>query len=197
MQQYIAYSRSVCEPKIVDGSDAERQIQQTYTTLRREGGASGQGVVSVTVRNLESLIRLSKSLARMSLRTEVSVEDVNEAMRLIRAATFKAAVDPTTGKVDMNLLATGMSASMVAREQSVQEFVTQVLQEGPVTMKTSELLVRVSRKLTDAGDKTATDAEIQKSLRYMSDRGMVRASGTGSDQQVTFLGALAAAATLA
>mmetsp|Transcript_26801 Transcript_26801/g.64550 ORF Transcript_26801/g.64550 Transcript_26801/m.64550 type:complete len:801 (-) Transcript_26801:143-2545(-) len=197
MQQYIAYARSICDPAIVDGSEAERQIQQTYKTLRREGSASGQGVVSVTVRNLESLIRLSKSLARMSLCKEVGVEHVDEAMRLIRAATFKAAVDPTTGKVDMSLLATGMSASRVAREQSVQDFVTKVFQEGPVTMKTSELLVRVSRKLSEAGDKTATDAEIQKALRFMSDRGMVRASGSGSDQQVTFLGALAATDALA
>lgn len=46
----------------------------------------------------------------MKLRPEVLEDDVDEAMRLIKVATQQAATDPTTGLIDMDMLATGVSA---------------------------------------------------------------------------------------
>jgi DNA replication licensing factor MCM4 len=41
--------------------------------------------------------------------------DVEEAMRLLRVATQSAATDPRTGKIDMDLIQTGRSASSRVR----------------------------------------------------------------------------------
>jgi hypothetical protein len=41
-------------------------------------------VVPITVRQLEALIRLSESLAKMRLASEATVSDVEEAMRLFK-----------------------------------------------------------------------------------------------------------------
>lgn len=51
----------------------------------------GQGmVVPITVRQLEALVRLSESLAKMQLRNDVSEEHVREAIRLFKASTMDA-----------------------------------------------------------------------------------------------------------
>lgn len=46
----------------------------------------------------------------MKLQNEVYEADVDEAIRLMKIATQSAATDPTTGLIDMDMLATGISA---------------------------------------------------------------------------------------
>ena len=67
--------------------------------------------ISATPRQLESLIRLSEARARLRFSDNVEKEDVYEAIRLIKVATQQAATDPTSGIIDMDLLATGMTSS--------------------------------------------------------------------------------------
>ena len=55
------------------------------------------------------MIRLSEAHARMRLSTVVTAADVDEANRLIREAAKSSATDPTTGLIDLDLLATGRS----------------------------------------------------------------------------------------
>lgn len=73
-------------------------------------------VITSTTRQLESLIRISEALAKMRLSEEVTVNDVEEALRLMRVATQSAATDPTTGLIDMDMLATGISAQQRQRQ---------------------------------------------------------------------------------
>lgn len=63
--------------------------------LRNQGSRE---VITATPRILESLIRISESLAKMELRETVVASDVHEAVRLLKAATYAAAVDPETGE---------------------------------------------------------------------------------------------------
>lgn len=67
-------------------------------------------VISATPRQIESLIRLSESRAKMRLSQWVTAEDVKESIRLLKEATQTAAIDPTTGQIDMNYLVTGYSS---------------------------------------------------------------------------------------
>ena len=53
--------------------------------LDRPGEAQ---VVPITVRQLEALIRISESLAKMRLAPECSVADVEEALRLFKVLHF-------------------------------------------------------------------------------------------------------------
>ena len=56
--------------------------------MRSQGAKSSvASVVTATPRQLESLIRLSEALAKMKFASEVSIEDVKEAARLINVAT--------------------------------------------------------------------------------------------------------------
>lgn len=49
-----------------------------------------QAVIPITVRQLEALVRLSESLAKMRLDSQVKSEDVAEALRLFRVSTMAA-----------------------------------------------------------------------------------------------------------
>jgi len=44
--------------------------------------------------------------AKMRLSETVELDDVEEAIRLLRVATQSAATDPRTGKIDMDLITT-------------------------------------------------------------------------------------------
>ena len=80
-----------------------------YLDMRRAGLRGGQKTITATTRQLESIIRLSEGRARMRLAEEVAVEDVEEAIRLINVSTHRAAMDPRTGQINMDLLTTGHS----------------------------------------------------------------------------------------
>ena len=60
-------------------------------SLKSNGGSDDtQSVIPITVRQLEALVRLSESLAKIRLDSEVRIEDVNEALRLFRVSTMAA-----------------------------------------------------------------------------------------------------------
>jgi len=66
-----------------------------------------RNTITATPRQLESLIRLSEALAKMEFNENVHVDHVREAIRLMQVATKKAAMDPVTGLIDMDILNTG------------------------------------------------------------------------------------------
>ena len=63
--------------------------------------------VTATPRQLESMIRIAESLAKMRLAPFVEAKDVDEAVRLITHALQQSATDPRTGKINMDILTTG------------------------------------------------------------------------------------------
>ncbi|EAN79749.1 minichromosome maintenance (MCM) complex subunit, putative [Trypanosoma brucei brucei TREU927] len=77
LRKYILYAKAHCHPR-VSNIDANT-IARLYTELRQE---SKHGGVAITVRHMESVIRLSEAHARLHLRDFVRDEDVNAAISL-------------------------------------------------------------------------------------------------------------------
>lgn len=75
--------------------------------MRKRG--QSKNVITSTPRQLESMIRISEAIARMRLSDEVTGEDVEEAIRLIKVSTLSSATDPETGQIDMNMINTGIA----------------------------------------------------------------------------------------
>ena len=82
---------------------------QEYQKMRSMG--INKRTITATPRQLESLIRISESLAKMELRQTVESKDIAEAVRLIRAAMQQSAIDPKTGTIDMDIIHTGVAAT--------------------------------------------------------------------------------------
>ncbi|VDM56887.1 unnamed protein product [Angiostrongylus costaricensis] len=107
LRDYIAYAKANIHPKLTD--DSAQFIIDKYLFMRKAGAQHGQ--ISAYPRQLESLIRLSEAHAKIRLSETVHIDDVENAYNLYREALKQSAVDPVTGKVDVNILAAGMSAT--------------------------------------------------------------------------------------
>jgi DNA replication licensing factor MCM4 len=125
LAKYISYSRKYVNPEISD--IAADMLSDEYIKMRNIGSAFK--TITATPRQLESLIRLAEAHAKMRLSEIVERKDVEEAVRLIKVATQQAATDPTTGKIDMDILTSGVSSSRRDVISSVSQVVKQLLKE--------------------------------------------------------------------
>lgn len=76
-RKYILFAKNQCNPRIANID--ENTIARLYTELRQE---SKHGGIAITVRHMESVIRLSEAHARLHLREFVRDEDVTAAISL-------------------------------------------------------------------------------------------------------------------
>ncbi|CAM6002411.1 unnamed protein product, partial [Sphagnum balticum] len=115
LAKYISYAREYCKPTLSEA--AGKRIAEEYQAMRNIGMSSR--TISATPRQLESMIRISEAFAKMRLAGEVTVEDVEEAVSLIKEAMQQSATDPTTGMINMDIIITGRSAAMKMRISSL------------------------------------------------------------------------------
>lgn len=124
LSRYVAYARTL-NPQLSE--TAVRDLADGYVAMRKANGGSAGKTVSATTRQLESLIRLSEAHARMRLADTVDSQDVLEAVRLVRDAMLSNAVDPLTGKIDMDLITTGKSSALRERQADLKKHVRSLI----------------------------------------------------------------------
>merc|ERR1719510_2455086 len=79
LRKYILYARERVHPKLHEMD--QDKVAKMYADLRRESMATGS--VPITVRHIESMIRIAEAHAKMHLREFVRDDDVNMAMRVM------------------------------------------------------------------------------------------------------------------
>jgi len=79
LKKYIVYSKEKVHPRL-NYMDQDK-ISRMYADLRRESMMTGS--IPITVRHIESVIRVSEAHARMHLREYVNEDDVNMAIRVM------------------------------------------------------------------------------------------------------------------
>ncbi|WZN64190.1 DNA replication licensing factor MCM6 [Chloropicon roscoffensis] len=84
LQRYIKYARQI-KPRITP--EASQALKKAYVRLRSNDIQPGQSFAyRMTVRQLESMIRLSEALARVHCEFEISTVHVAEAERLLKTS---------------------------------------------------------------------------------------------------------------
>ena len=86
LKKYIVYSKENVRPKL-SNMDQDK-IAKMYAQLRQESLATGS--LPITVRHIESVIRMSEAHARMHLRDSVQDVDVNMAIRMMLESFISA-----------------------------------------------------------------------------------------------------------
>lgn len=97
--QTLAFLVFRCHPRLGEG--AAKRLRDYYVEIRQRArqrmvdalhsGAHGGPPIPITVRQLEAIVRISESLARMELQPYAKEEHVEEAIRLFRTSTLDAA----------------------------------------------------------------------------------------------------------
>jgi len=125
LKDYLGYARATFHPVLTP--EAEKYLKHAYVEMRKIGSSRGQ--ITAYPRQLESLIRLAEAHAKMRFKNLVELEDVEEARRLHREALKQSAIDPSSGKIDISILTTGMSMTNRKRREEIISGLKQLLQQ--------------------------------------------------------------------
>ncbi len=129
MRKYIAYARQKVNPKL--SNEAVKEIMNFYVRMRKKGIKEDGGVSTIPIspRQLEALVRLSEASAKLRLSKTVSEDDANRAIGLLQYCLSKVGVDPETGEIDIDRIATGISASHRTKIMKVKDIIKELDQE--------------------------------------------------------------------
>lgn len=119
LKKYIAYARKNITTKLTD--EAKRLLQDFFVEMRKKSSESPDSPIIITPRQLEALIRISEAYARMSLRSEVTREDAERAINIMRIFLENVGLDVESGKIDIDTIMTG-------KPKSAREKMTRILE---------------------------------------------------------------------
>lgn len=174
MKDYIAYARTYVQPQMSE--EAGQALIEAYVEMRRAG--SGRGQVSAYPRQLESLIRLSEAHAKVRFSSVVELVDVEEAKRLHREALKQSATDPASGKIDISILTTGISATSRQRRAQMASALRKMLETR--TKAQSLNYNKVFADFKEQSDVMITRDMFEDTLRDLQDDGFLVVVGRTS-----------------
>lgn len=110
LKKFLAYARRSCFPVL--SNEALEELKDYYVKMRNSGGEDGAvKAIPITARQLEALVRLAEASAKTRLSKTVTKKDSLKAIEMLHYCMSQVGVDPDTGKIDVDVLATGVSSS--------------------------------------------------------------------------------------
>uniref|UniRef100_A0A8C2ZZA1 DNA replication licensing factor MCM5 n=1 Tax=Cyclopterus lumpus TaxID=8103 RepID=A0A8C2ZZA1_CYCLU len=102
-KKYIAYARTKCGPRLSPA--AAEKLKNRYVVMRsgareHERESAKRPSIPITVRQLEAVVRIAESLAKMKLQAVAGEEEVDEALRLFQVSTLDAALSGSLSGVE-------------------------------------------------------------------------------------------------
>lgn len=182
---YINYAKQNIHPVITES--AKTELVRAYVGMRKMGddSRSDEKRITATTRQLESMIRLSEAHAKMRLSERVELEDVEEAVRLIKSAIKDYATDPKTGKIDMNLVQTGKSVVQRKRLEDLAREILKILTERTTdTISFNEL----SKLINEQSQDKVESIELSNALTRLQQEDKVVILGEGLRRSIRLNG---------
>ncbi|MHA1170461.1 MAG: ATP-binding protein [Candidatus Heimdallarchaeota archaeon] len=164
LKKYISYAKLNSSPRLSD--EAATRLEEFYLEMRKAGEAS-DSPIAITPRQLESLIRLTESHARMALRSEASIEDAEAAVRLLSVSLRQVGIDPETGKLDIDVVMVGTSSSTRSKIETLMDLIAEM------ELENKGQAVPINRIIEKAHDFGMTKDFIERNIERMRQDGML------------------------
>jgi len=119
LRKYIAYCRSKCSPRITE--QGAEVLKNHYVTIRK-AMKSEKATIPITVRQLEAIVRIAESLAKMELKEAAGVSHVEEALRLFTVSTLDSANRDRNG-VGIDVLSEEDKKDLLEAEEAIRRLV--------------------------------------------------------------------------
>merc|ERR1712156_794209 len=171
LKKYINYARARCGPRL--SKEAAEKLKNKYVMMRSgtkevEEETDKRIAIPITVRQLEAIVRISESLAKMELQPFVVDRHVEESMRLFQVSTLDAAMSGSLSgaegfttqedqevinRVEKQLKRRFAIGSQVSEHSILQDFAKQKYPERAVQkvisfmIRRGELQHRMQRKM--------------------------------------------------
>jgi DNA replication licensing factor MCM4 len=181
---YISYAREILKPTITE--EAGEELVKQYVEMRKLGEdvRASEKRITATTRQLESMIRLSEAHAKMRFSEDVEVSDVKEAARLIRSAIKEYATDPLTGKIDMELITTGLSTLQRRARSDLRREVMRLVDQMTAGSNAPARVGDLLRMLNDQSNLNIGGEELGGVLDALVAEGGIVVAGSGSSRTV-------------
>jgi len=108
LRKYVSYAKSIY-PAL--NSEALKRLKEFYLAMRNASETEGSPV-AITTRQLESLVRCAEARARVALRKEVTAEDAEAAITIMKKSLEEVGIDLSNFKVDIDIIMTGKPKSI-------------------------------------------------------------------------------------
>ncbi|MCL2642171.1 MAG: minichromosome maintenance protein MCM [Candidatus Bathyarchaeota archaeon] len=108
LRKYVSYAKSIY-PAL--NTDALKRLKEFYLAMRNASESEGSPV-AITARQLESLVRCAEARARVALRREVTAEDAEAAIAIMKKSLEEVGIDLSNFKVDIDIIMTGKPKSI-------------------------------------------------------------------------------------
>nr|CAG4717771.1 unnamed protein product [Naegleria fowleri] len=160
---YLKYCRTCIHPILTQ--EAQEELVKQYVKLRQNDKV-GSNSYRITVRQLESLVRLSESLARLHCESRIEVNHVRRAIELLKTSITKVA------KSDVVLSGTGddndeeingepRSSILALREKNQQESTRELLRNLKNQRRKIEAALELARESQSEEEQKLGEIEIQ------------------------------------
>ncbi|MDP2217982.1 MAG: minichromosome maintenance protein MCM [Methanolobus sp.] len=123
MRKYVAYSRRHIYPIMEEA--AREHLVKFYMDLRKMGEGK-DSPVPITARQLEALVRLAEARARVRLSNVATLDDAKKTTRMVYSCLKQVGVDPDTGALDVDVIASGTSKSQRDKIKVIREIIKAV-----------------------------------------------------------------------
>jgi replicative DNA helicase Mcm len=131
LRAWVAYAKRNIHPSIEDESVKE-DLASSFRELRSVNGDDGDTPVPVTHRKLEGIQRLAEASARVRLSETVEKQDIDRARQLIGRSMRDVGMDPDSGQLDADIVATGSAKSQKDRIEWVKDYIADKEGKEPV-----------------------------------------------------------------
>lgn len=176
LKKYISYGRRL-NPVLTEVAISE--ILNFYVTLRNKEQAAEAETRSVPIspRQLEALVRLAEASAKIRLSKKVTKEDARRAIELLHYCLLIVGIDPGTGKLDIDIISTGVSASERSHIRIIKEIIDEL--SGP-----SKELIPIQEVVRVAREKNIRESDVDEAIESLSRHGEVFAPRRGHIQKI-------------
>lgn len=145
LRKYIAYAKQKITPVITD--EALQEIKDFYLKMRASGGTDeGIKAIPISARQLEGLVRLTEASARLRLSNKATEKDARRAIDLVEYCLMEVGFDKETGKIDIDRIATGISASQRSHISIVKEIINDLESKMGKTIPLDDIIEESKNK---------------------------------------------------
>ncbi|KAG6458716.1 DNA helicase MCM8 [Manduca sexta] len=148
LRKYIAYARRYVHPKL--SAEAANVLQNFYLELRHSQGDTQDGT-PITTRQLEACIRLTQARARVDLREEVTVQDANDVISLMKHSLIDTFSDEF-GNIQLSRSIHGSGVSSRSKLKKFLDVLTRRSHQLGKDIFTRKELIQIHKAANIGGD---------------------------------------------
>lgn len=143
LKKWVAYGKRHCSPKLTE--ESRNMIQEYYLGLRK---ASANSTIKIAARSLNSLTRISKAAARMTLSPTVEPRHVEVAIELMDRSVKDTCTDEN-GNIDIDTITAGVGKVQRERIVDILNIIRAQCGKNKVPVKMDDVIAECTARHMD------------------------------------------------